>query len=686
MYSFFKAALVCFSLLLLSFSATAADSGWLKKSDKHPIQVRLSAEPTESGDRVKLLLDVQLDPGWKTYWRSPGAGGLTPELKWNNADIQTHWQWPVPQWFDVAGISTQGYKDRVSFPIVLEGNALNGIPRQLSGILTLPSCSNVCVLTDFPFSLNLQDRQDSDFAAAFARAKGQIPIATGMVDPANVSATYSDDTLQITAIRSGGWTSPMVFSDIPSGAEFHQPQILLEGERLIAKIKVSADWSGEEPELINQTIGMVLSDRGIAQEVSLQISAGAGADSANSQSSLWVILLMALSGGLILNLMPCVLPVLGIKISSILQSQHASTSEIRKQFLASAMGILTSFWLLALLMSVLSMLQVSLGWGIQFQSPWFIGFMAIVTGLFTANLFGLFTIQLSSNLSTRLATTGNNGYSGHFLQGLFATLLATPCSAPFLGTAVAFALASSLPVMWLIFTALGIGMSLPWLLMVLFPSATRLLPKPGRWMNVLRLIMAGLMLASSLWLISLLASHLGQRYALAIGGIFIAGLLLGIAIRFSVRRALQVALFSLTIGCAIWLFTSYGQTSGSRLAQDRIDWQPLTEQAITQAISEGKIVFIDVTADWCITCKVNKYNVLLDQEVQSALSKDDVVTLRGDWTIPSEEISRFLKSRNSVSVPFNQIYGPALTQGEVMPAILTKDRVLSTLSDAKQGQ
>ena len=394
---------------------------------------------------------------------------------------------------------------------------------------------------------------------------------------------------------------------------------------------------------------------------------------------------MALAGGLILNLMPCVLPVLGIKISTLLQSQPTSKSEVKKQFLASAMGILTSFWILALLMTVLSALQISLGWGIQFQSPWFIGFMVVVTGLFTANLFGLFTIRLSSGVNTRLATTGNNGYSGHFLQGLFATLLATPCSAPFLGTAVAFALASSLPVMWLIFTALGIGMSLPWLLIALFPSAALLLPKPGRWMNGLRLVMAGLMLASSLWLISLLTAHLGQTYTLIIGGALIAGLLLATAIRFGTRRFIQAALFSLAISAIVWSLSIFSPTNGTSLTEDRVHWQPLSEQAITQALSEGKTVFVDVTADWCITCKVNKYNVLLSPEVQSALSADDIVALRGDWTTPSEEITRFLKSRNSVSVPFNQIYGPALTQGEIMSPILTKEKVLNTLSSAKKG-
>lgn len=235
-------------------------------------------------------------------------------------------------------------------------------------------------------------------------------------------------------------------------------------------------------------------------------------------------------------------------------------------------------------------------------------------------------------MTTTLATHGGNGLSGHFWQGAFATLLATPCSAPFLGTAVAVALTASLPTLWGLFIALGLGMSLPWLLVALRPGLALRLPRPGRWMNILRRLLGVMMLGSAIWLATLLLPHLGF--------------------------------------------------SGQSSAKESVNWQPLSEQAIEDALAQHKRVFIDVTADWCITCKVNKYNVLHKEDVQAALQQPDVVALRGDWTLPSEAISEFLKTR-PVAVPYNQIYGPGLPDGRALPTLLTRDAVLQTLNDAK---
>jgi len=299
-------------------------------------------------------------------------------------------------------------------------------------------------------------------------------------------------------------------------------------------------------------------------------------------------------------------------------------------------GIIASFMALALLMTVMRLTNQALGWGIQFQNPWFIGAMALVMLAFSASLFGLFEFRLSSAVTTKLATHGGNGLAGHFWQGALATLLATPCSAPFLGTAVAVALVSSYPVLWGLFMALGLGMSLPWLLIAARPGLAMRLPRPGAWMNRVRRLLAVMMLGSALWLASLLPAHFGL--------------------------------------------------SLSKPAQESIPWQPLSEQAISDALAQNKRVFIDVTADWCITCKANKFNTLLKDDVQAALSEPDVVALRGDWSLPSDEIAVFLKSRGQVAVPFNQIYGPGLPQGKVLPTLLTRDAVLNALGEAKGNQ
>ena len=396
-------------------------------------------------------------------------------------------------------------------------------------------------------------------------------------------------------------------------------------------------------------------------------------------SLLW-LLGAALLGGLILNLMPCVLPVLALKLGSVLQLESRERRPVRLQFLAASAGILVSFWALALMSTLLRATQGAIGWGIQFQSVWFIGFMVVVTALFCANLLGLFELRLPSNLNTRLATSGGQGLGGHFLQGCFATLLATPCSAPFLGTAVAFALGAPLGQLWLIFTALGVGMSLPWLLIAAIPRLALWLPKPGRWMGRLRTLLGLMMLGSSLWLLSLLGNHIGPFWVLILMALMLTALLLAVVWRHGIRALTLGLALGCLLGGALLLGGAF--TLDGKPQQDRVDWQPLSEQAITLALAQNKRVFIDVTADWCITCKANKFNVLLRDDVQQALSAPDVVALRGDWSRPSDTIASFLRQRGSVAIPFNQIYGPGLTDGEILSPLLDRSTLLATLAQA----
>ncbi|MEX6282822.1 protein-disulfide reductase DsbD family protein [Providencia hangzhouensis] len=673
---------------LFSSSLYAADTGWLQPAntgwmnDNTPrhAQVRLLSSAQENG-KIEVLLDVQLDEGWKTYWRSPGEGGVAPEIVWSSPVESTDWQWPTPGRFDVAGVSTQGYMGDVVFPITVTSNEKLD---KLAGTLTLSTCSNVCILTDYPFELDLTEPVPADFTWAFNQAKGAVPPSSGLVEQTKVG--FANDKLIIELQKNTGnsWEQPNIFTDVVEGAALGVPVIETSGEHLTATIDVGDDWGGESPDLTGKTISFVVSDGDISQKISHQVSTFTGTIvSKVSGASLWQVVLFALLGGLILNLMPCVLPVLAMKLGSVLMVPQGEQKTIRRQFLLSSSGILVSFWLLALLMTLLRVGQQAVGWGIQFQNPWFIGFMVVVTALFTANLFGLFEINLGSKANTRLATAGGHGNSGHFWQGVFATLLATPCSAPFLGTAVAFALAAPMEELWLIFTALGIGMSLPWLLIAAFPAIARLLPKPGMWMLKLRAILGVMMLVSSLWLISLLIPHFGVSTSTAIAVIFLVLLVVFIAIKRGVRAAiLPFILFAVFAGGFVWM--TQEQYSGSRsLVKDTVNWQPLTEQAINDALADNKRVFIDVTAEWCVTCKANKYNVLLRDDIQQLLSEPDVVALRGDWTKPSPEITAFLQKRGQVAVPFNQIYGPNLAEGEILSTILDRESLISVMNQAK---
>ncbi len=666
MYMVFRRLLVCLLWLWLPVSQ-AADSGWLRAADNQHASVRLRAQTESNGD-TRLLLDVALEKGWKTYWRSPGEGGIAPAIAWHTP-LEVNWRWPTPQRFDVAGISTQGYHGDVSFPMTLRGK----IPPTLSGVLTLSTCSNVCILTDYPFSLDMTTPAGERFNYDFTRAMGTLPLRDGLTS--QLTASYVSGKLTVTARRDAGWQQPALFIDSMEDVDFGKPSFTSRGATLTATVPVTDSWGEAAPDLSGKTLSLVLADSGQAQEsqiaVARQRRAGAGvrlgaADGAGRRAYSQRHALRAAGAGDEARLAGA--------------NRRSRTRRGAAQFLASVCGIVVSFLALALMMTALRLGNQALGWGIQFQNPWFIGAMALVMVLFGASLLGLFEIRLSSSASTFLATRGGNGLMGHFWQGAFATLLATPCTAPFLGTAVSVALVAPLPLLWGIFFAMGIGMSLPWLLIVAWPGLAQRLPRPGRWMNHLRVVLGLMMLGSALWLVSLLTIHIGRTPVLTLLVILAIALLVATAWRYRWRTALRAGALAIVVAGAV---AFVAQQDGQGPRRDRVNWQPLSEQAIASALAEHKRVFIDVTADWCVTCKANKYNVLLRDDVQQALLAPDVVALRGDWSRPSADISQFLTARGSAAVPFNQIYGPELPQGQILPALLDREHLLATLSAAK---
>jgi suppressor for copper-sensitivity B len=334
-------------------------------------------------------------------------------------------------------------------------------------------------------------------------------------------------------------------------------------------------------------------------------------------------------------------------------------------------------------MTLLKLGGNAVGWGIQFQSVWFIALMLIITLLFSLNLLGLFEFRLPSSMSTWMATQGDNSHSGHFVQGMFATLLATPCSAPFLGTAVAYALGASYVELWAIFLALGLGMSSPWLLFALFPSLTRLLPKPGNWMNHVKLLFGLMMFITSLWLASLLKPFIGLFATIVLCATIFIAVLIWVGVKLG--RKVMVPLLAITT-----VLSGVGLIAGSMTAEhwrtpivDDLPWQPLDAKQIPALVAQGKTVFVDVTADWCITCKANKVGVILQDPVYSHLQQPDMVLMKGDWTTPSESVTGYLQSNGRYGVPFNIVYGPKVPAGIPLPVILDGDTVVQAINTAR---
>lgn len=679
------------SLLLCLFFFTgktfAIDLPWIHNPEQPHARVRLllSGEVNTGKNEVIAGLQVQLDSPWKTYWRSPGDAGIAPTITWK-PDVNltdTQWLWPVPERFEILGMHTFGYQGDVVFPLILNVKDLNA-PVNLNGTLRLSSCTTICVLNDYEINQSFIPAElatNSEAAFLIDRALSSVPVDSP--DPGlSINSVYWDSAsgrVEVSLTTTGSWQQPDVILDGIDETVFGLPTIYQDDKQLKAYFSASS-WLGAV-DLSGQAVTVTAINGSDSREASVEVTEKRIASpSILPETSFLVMLGFAFLGGLILNLMPCVLPVLGLKLSSVIQASGQSRLLTRLQFLSSAAGILFSFWLLAGLLFVLKWTGSSIGWGIQFQNPWFIGIMTLVTALFAANLLDAFAIQLPSRLSTVLATSGDNSVGGHFIQGMFATLLATPCSAPFLGTAVAFALSTSNLNLLVMFTAIGVGMATPYLLIALRPALLGWLPGPGPWMINLRRILSVLLMVTTFWLISLLQGHIISvafiLLVLSTAGIF-SYLLLKVLFPFSKPRT---AALSTGIAAVVALgWTGFSEQNQSPVDKSGLEWQAFDANAIERYVSEGKTVFVDITADWCVTCKANKIRVLDREPVYSALQSDHIVVMRGDWTHPSAGIDAYLKRNERFGVPFNKVYGPEAPQGLPLPVILDADTVLHAL-------
>lgn len=677
-----------FVLLLASPALLAASTGWLVNDNHPPAKVRLmlTGEVDPATRTLPAVLEVQLDGDWKTYWRSPGEGGIAPSIKWDNSSNlqQVDWAWPAPEQFSLLGLQTFGYSGNTTFPLTLTLAEL-AEPTALRGKVTLSTCTTICVLTDYHISLDFNAntlQADTDAMLAYNKAVSLVPqkVSTPAGQPAAMTLGW-DAAKGLLEVRLNDvhWQQPMVIIDGEPDTTFKLVSLKRAesdagGEQLVALFN-GTSWLGE-PVLLGQSLNVTVVDSERALEYAAKVTPAVVMQEGRS---LFSMILLALIGGLILNVMPCVLPVLGMKLSSVIAAPELKRKQIRQQFIASALGILVSFWLLAGFILMLKYTGQAIGWGVQFQNPWFIGFMALVTTVFAFNMLGVFEIALPASVQTKLATTGGNDNRGHFLQGMFATLLATPCSAPFLGTAVAFALGADVLSLLVIFTALAVGMALPWLIVAALPQVATYLPKPGRWMNTVKILFSGMLLLTSLWLISLLANFIDALYLWPLAGLITLTFMLFMAKKYGAIAIVSCFGVGIMLS-ALLAFMTVNQWAKPLPAD--LAWTPLDQQVIDQQVAQGKTVFVDVTADWCITCKANKIGVILQDPVYSKLQQPHMLPMKGDWTEASAPITRYLQRHNRFGVPFNMVYGPGAPQGIELPEILTSDLVIAAIDKA----
>ncbi len=420
--------------------------------------------------------------------------------------------------------------------------------------------------------------------------------------------------------------------------------------------------------------------------------------------SLLAALIPALLGGLILNGMPCVLPIVSLKLFGFAQASGKPRREIVGGALMTTLGILVSFWALAGATLLARSAGQAVGWGIQFQNPVFVTFLALVLTLFSLNVWGLFEIQLPHALASRLGggghshsvpvanhQTGGGSYSGHFFSGVFATLMATPCSAPFLGTAVGFALSQPAATIVLVFTAVGIGLAIPYLLLAAMPRATRLLPRPGEWMVTLRGVMGFLIAGTTIWLLYVLAAQMDSaRLAFLEVGLLTLALFIWLQNR-SQKAGLRVLgrvgaaaaavlVLLLANGAPVQSTTGGGAPSGMKV----LDWVPFDPVQAESLAAEGRLVFVDVTADWCATCKVNERLVLETDETAELFDRYEVVAMKADWTNRNDDIARYLASFGRYGIPFYALYRPG-QEPHVFSELLRGGRLEEAIRNSAGG-
>jgi len=562
----------------------------------------------------------------------------------------------------------------VTFPLRLELEA-PGEAVILKTAVNMLVCADLCVPEQFDLSLVLPKgtQIDRDAGALIAQAAQTIPVP-GAASDISVSAALQADAarLEVVATSETAFGDISVIPDMGLDASFGPPDITLSDGGKTALVGFDVLAAPESP----PPLQLVVTDGPRAASFAPELSDAVSPPVATSGIA-WFFLL-AFIGGVILNVMPCVLPVLTIKFASALKARDQSPARVRTGFLMSALGILAFMWCLALVLLAVRAGGGSIGWGIQFQNPYFLTVMVSIVTLFAANLFGLFEINLPQSWNTKMAGSGENkGLGGDFLTGALAAVLATPCSAPFLGTSITFALAGSAVQVMVIFTALGLGLALPYLLVALWPQTVRALPKPGAWMNTIRYAMGLLLLGTALWLLSVIFGVSGGTATAMIAGAMVA--MLAVLALLPNGRALAVAGLA-----AAALVVPFAAPAPAPLAvQADSSWTAFAEPQIAQEVSAGRVVFVDITADWCLTCKANKSLVLDRPVIVEALGATDVVAMVGDWTRPDDAILSYLKQNGRFGIPFNIVYGPGAPEGIALPELLSKDAVLDALAQAR---
>jgi thiol:disulfide interchange protein len=642
------------------------------------------------GGTLQVGLLLTLEEHWHVYWINAGDSGEPPKVTWTLPEGITAgaMQFPIPSRLPLGPLMDFGYEDEVAFPIQLTAaSTLKPGPIHLDAIVNWLVCREVCIPGKAHLGLNLTVNPAAATPTQPVGALGEALtlIPKPLPPPAKLTVTGGATDFVLTLTTGKRETDAEFYPFDEDQIANAAPQLvesLSDGVRLRVR-------RSEDLKTLPATFHGVfkLSDK-VAYNVTAPVVPGEiapaphtsvpGADTTSVTT--FTAIGLAFLGGIILNLMPCVFPVLFLKGLALLQSSNQERKHIRAHGLVYTLGILVSFWTIVAVLLALRAGGSQAGWGFQLQSPIFLTFLAAGIFFFALSLAGLFDIGLSlTSVGGELAQ--KQGYTGSFFTGVLATVVATPCTAPLMGAAIGFALAQPAAITFAIFTALALGLAAPYLLLSLQPAWTRMLPRPGAWMEIFKQITAVIFFATVIWLTYVYGS-LYAGGSTSNQGIYRIALLLGCFLMLTIAGWVLgkwPARWTSTI--AAILIAALGLTIPLYQPKDtNLVWAPYSQQALDQARAAGHPVFIDFTAAWCLSCQVNERLVLKSADVQHQFSKNNVTLLRADWTQYDPAITQQLASVNRSGVPTYVIYpAPVNSAADVLPELLTKDIVLEAL-------
>lgn len=650
------------------------------------------------GQPFQVGLVLEMAPHWHTYWEYSGDAGVPTEIKWTLPEgfAAGPIQWPLPQRLKEPGdIEVYAYGDKTMLiTTIVPPKDFAGQSVTIKAVAAWLVCAEICVpgKADLELTLPVAATAQPANEEIFRQFQQQWPSAEP--PPYQLAWKQAGERWELTVSGLGNAKSIDLY---PLPAADQQVQHAAGGQVAEGKATVSLVAPGELKGVLvvdgpEGRKGWLVSS---SSAMNGTTASGVLVSPAAAPVSLWLALLYGFLGGLILNLMPCVLPVISLKIFGFIKQAGEDRGRIFRHGLAFVGGIFTWFMGLALVIVGLKLTGREVTWAFQFQNPWFILFIASLVFVFALNLFGVFEIILPGRANNALAeASSGNGYLGSFSQGVFATLLATPCTAPFLGFSLGYAFTQGPLVILALFASISLGMAAPYFLLSAQPAWMKVLPKPGAWMERVKQFMAFPLLATLIWLLSVLGGQKGLdgviwtcAFLLCLGlACWIYGAFSGPLA--SIRaRIISLLLIILVVGGGGWAFLgdfSQAQASAKGVAEEKggIAWREFSAKELASLRAQGKAVFVDFTADWCISCKFNERTAIDVPAVREAFVKQNVVPLKADWTNANPEITAALKEFGRVGVPFYVLYPANNGEPIILPELLTQQIMLDALAKA----